>query len=150
MRPSTPAGEPPVILVVDPDPDVRQIFITLLEHRGWVVAATADPGTALDVARAGIPNVIMGEHPLPLQDGSLLCEELMQEETTRGIPFLAVTTRCAPDELRQARRSHPAGVVTKPMFPIEILGLLERLVRSTPPQTRDPKPPPGRGEEPAH
>ena len=116
------------VLVVDPGPDMRRIFITLLEHRGYFVAATDDPVTALELARAGVPDVIIGEHPLRLPDGSLLCERLLADESVRDIPFIAVTAHADPGELLDAHRTHPAGVAVKPVLPIEIAGMVHRLV----------------------
>ncbi len=125
MSPFGPARKPLLILVVDPDLDVRRIFIALLEHRGHSVAATDDPCVALDLARARAPDLMVGEHPLLLPDGRPLCETLMSHEWTRDIPFLAVTGHAAPEELRGARRSHPAGVIVKPVLPSTVADTLE-------------------------
>jgi CheY-like chemotaxis protein len=116
------------VLVVDPDPDARRILIMLLEHRGYFVAATDDPLTALELARARVPHAILGEHPQRLPDGSLLCETLLLDEATRGIPFLAVTAGATPAELVRARRTHPAGVAVKPLPLLEIAELVDGLV----------------------
>jgi CheY-like chemotaxis protein len=114
--------------VVDPDPDTRRILISLLEHRGYFVAATGDPLTALELARARIPHAILGEHPQRLPDGSLLCETLLLEEATRRIPFLAVTSHATLDELLGAHRTHAAGVVVKPVALVEIAALVDGMV----------------------
>jgi two-component system, cell cycle response regulator DivK len=114
----------PLVLIVDPNDDARRILRALLSHAGYEVIATADPGRALRLARKHRPDVIVGEHPLSVPGGRLLCAALHEDPTTSGIPFVVATSRAVPDEVRHAEEGHPMGVFTKPL---DLARLLERV-----------------------
>jgi CheY-like chemotaxis protein len=118
----------PLAVVVDPSRDFRTILVEFLTHDGFAAAATADPDEALDWALTRQPAVIVGEHPLSLRDGRLLCEALLDDPATAAIPFLAVTARALPEDLDSAGRTHAHGVLSKPAEPAAILRHVRRLL----------------------
>jgi CheY-like chemotaxis protein len=107
----------PLVVIVDPSDDVRSIFSAFLDHNGIDALTTADPDQALAWARTRHPHVLLGEHPLYLKDGRLLCVALAEEPETASIPFIAVTARAFPQDLECARKTHRWGVFTKPVSP---------------------------------
>jgi CheY-like chemotaxis protein len=102
------------VLVVDPDVDARTILTTFLRHSGYEVAEAGTAADGLDAARRLAPRVIVGEHPLALEAGTLLCEMLKRDVATADIPFLAITSRVTRREWRSAERSH-YRVMAKPL-----------------------------------
>jgi CheY-like chemotaxis protein len=110
-----PSGETvkQLVLVVDPDPDSRAILCALLAYTGFAVAEADGAAAGLAEALRLLPAVILGEHPMYLEDGSALCERLRRDPATAGIPFVALTTRATASELDDARRTHRL-VLTKP------------------------------------
>jgi CheY-like chemotaxis protein len=104
----------PLVLVVDPDLDARTILATFLRHSGYEVAEAGTAAEALDAARRLAPRMIVGEHPLLLADGTLLCDVLKRDVATADIPFLAITSRVTRREWRSAEHSH-YRVMAKPL-----------------------------------
>jgi CheY-like chemotaxis protein len=104
----------PLVLVVDPDVDARTILATFLRHSGYEVAEAGTAADGLDAVRRLTPRMIVGEHPLVLEDGTILCEVLKADPATAGIPFLAITSRVTRREWRSAERSH-FRVMAKPL-----------------------------------
>jgi CheY-like chemotaxis protein len=104
----------PIVLVVDPDVDARNILATFLRHSGYEVAEAGTAAEGLDAARRLAPRMIVGEHPLMLEDGTLLCEVLKGDPVTADIPFLAITSRVTRREWKSAERSH-YRVMAKPL-----------------------------------
>jgi CheY-like chemotaxis protein len=104
----------PLVLVVDPDVDARTILATFLRHSGYEVAEAGTAAEGLDAARRLAPRMIVGEHPLLLGDGTLLCDMLKRDVVTADIPFLAITSRVTRREWRSAERSHYC-VMAKPL-----------------------------------
>jgi CheY-like chemotaxis protein len=120
--------EPPLVVIVDPSRDFRTILGTLFEHRGYAAAATDDPDQALAWARTRRPAVLIGEHPLPLSDGRVLCDALMEDPRTASIPFVAVTAVAFAEDLAHARDSHRHGVFAKPIKPSRIFDHVDTLL----------------------
>lgn len=126
------------ILVVDPNRDQRTILSALLRDRGYRVLDTADPEEALRLAAEWAPDLILGEHPVELPDGSALCEAFLEDPLTADIPFLALTARAMPDEVEAARATHTAGVLLKPVSLTRLLAAVEAVLDSVPAGEGDP------------
>jgi CheY-like chemotaxis protein len=125
-KPTSSTAVRPLVVIVDPNDDVRTILSAFLDHDGIDALATADPDQALAWARTRHPHVLLGEHPLNLKDGRLLCVALAEDPETASIPFVAVTARAFPQDLERARKTHPLGVFTKPISP----GLIAERLRA--------------------
>jgi two-component system, cell cycle response regulator DivK len=122
-----PAG-PPLVVIVDPDHDFRAILGALFEHKGFASASTADPEEALLWVRSRRPAALIGEHPLVLSDGRILCAVLLEDPVTAAIPFVAVTAVAFHDDLQAARETHPHGVFAKPIEPHRIFEHIHALL----------------------
>ena len=80
----------PVILVVDDDPNIRQVVQLYLAKEGFTVR-TADRGdTALQQVRADPPDLILLDVMLPGLDGR---QVLTQVRKSSGIPVIMLTAR---------------------------------------------------------
>lgn len=123
----------PLALIVDQSRDFRTILAAVLNHEGFDAIATADPDEALELARARKPAVIVGEHPLMLRGGGVLCAVLLEDPRTASVPFVAVTARAFDEDLQSARRTHRYGVFTKPVAPRRVAEHIGNLLRKPAP-----------------
>ena len=103
-----------LVLVVDPDIDARRILSAFLEHAGYQVEQATEAMAGLEAARQLRPCVIVGEHPLWLDNGEPLCAAIQSDPATRHIPFVAVTSRAMRTEVEDASATHEM-VFTKPL-----------------------------------
>lgn len=131
----------PMIFLVEPNGALADAIVMYLRHHGYGVEAV-EADDLMVRARQRLPALIVGEHPLPLATGEILCTALRSDAELSRIPFLALTSRAMPAELAHARAGHPAGVLTKP---VTLAGLLEAVQRSleVPTTIRGPASPPG-------
>jgi CheY-like chemotaxis protein len=106
----------PLVLVVDPDEDSRTILATYIRHGGYEVAEAATAVAGLEAARRLLPRLIVGEHPILLEDGGALCEMLKRDPATAGIPFLAITSRVTPVERTSAEHGHYRVMAKPPLL----------------------------------
>ncbi len=65
-----------VVLVVDDDPEIRDLVRWLLEDEGWTVATAADGRSALDQATRARPSLIVLDMGLPLMHGEEVARRL--------------------------------------------------------------------------
>jgi len=92
------------------------------------VIEAADGPTGLEAARTSMPDVILLDVMMPGLDGWQVAEELLDDETTSGIPIVFLTARA---ELRDRARGLDVGgidYVTKPFNPIELASLVRNLL----------------------
>jgi CheY-like chemotaxis protein len=81
----------PVALVVDDEPEIRQLVQRMLESKGYAVESAADGEQALAQADAIIPDVILLDAMLPKVHGFEACRRLKASSRTRLIPVVMMT-----------------------------------------------------------
>jgi len=116
------------VLVIDDEAPIRLLCRVNLEAEGMQVIEAADGPTGLEAARTSMPDVILLDVMMPGLDGWQVAEELLDDETTSGIPIIFLTARA---ELRDLARGLDVGgidYVTKPFNPIDLASLVRDLL----------------------
>ena len=105
---------PPIVLVVEDDPDTRELYETVLNLEGFWVADACNAEAALDKAADIQPDVVITDIGLPGGcDGVAFADRLHAQPKTARIPVVAITGR-------SAREFDGAGflqVLQKPILP---------------------------------
>ncbi|HEY7169894.1 MAG TPA: response regulator [Vicinamibacterales bacterium] len=107
----------PLVLIVEDDPETRQLYITVFEAEGFRTEAAHNGLQALDKANLAPPDLILTDIAVPGIDGIELCRRLRSNKLTEKIPLLAVTgydDRHYPDRVLQAGANR---VLLKPLHP---------------------------------
>jgi CheY-like chemotaxis protein len=60
-----PTADPPVVLVVDDEPEIRSLVTLALQQEGYRVVGAANAFAALDIMRAVIPNLLFSDIVMP-------------------------------------------------------------------------------------
>jgi DNA-binding response OmpR family regulator len=81
----------PTALVVDDEPEIRQLVQRMLESKGYAVETAADGEQALAKADALVPDVILLDAMLPKVHGFEACRRLKASSRTRLIPVVMMT-----------------------------------------------------------
>jgi DNA-binding response OmpR family regulator len=119
---------PTRVLVIDDEAPIRLLCRVNLEAEGMKVLEAADGPSGLVAARTSLPDVILLDVMMPGLDGWQVAEELLDDESTSGIPIVFLTARA---ELRDRARGLDVGgidYVTKPFNPIELASLVRDLL----------------------
>jgi CheY-like chemotaxis protein len=119
----------PLVLIVEDDPETRQLYITVFASEGFRTDAAHNGLQALDKANASPPDLILTDIAVPGIDGIELCRRLRSNKRTEGIPLLAVTgydDRHYPDRVLQAGANR---VLLKPLHPETLIEEARRLLQ---------------------
>ena len=108
-------------LLVDRDPDSRQMYAEFLRRAAYEVEQAEDGREALAKAISQRPHVIITETQLPGIDGYHLCELLRADAATHSTPIIIVTGDAYPPDLLRAERSGADVVLTKPCLPERLM-----------------------------
>jgi len=84
------------VLVIDDEAPIRLLCRVNLEAEGMEVLEAADGPSGLATARAETPDVILLDVMMPGLDGWRVAEELLDDESTQGIPIVFLTARAEP------------------------------------------------------
>jgi CheY-like chemotaxis protein len=105
------------ILVVDDEPDQREIYRAVLRHAGYVVLEAANAIEGIRLAVEAAPDLILLDMALPMMDGWEAARVLKQNPATSYIPVCAISARVLPPE--DAARITAAGFECYLLKPIE-------------------------------
>ena len=122
------------ILIVDDEPDARELLASLLERAKAVVWSAPDVATAIDLLRAQRPDLVISDIGMPGEDGYGLIARVRALPEAEGgrTPVVALTAFArAEDRARALREGFDAHLV-KPVEPAELLATVLRLTGSAP------------------
>ena len=120
------------ILVVEDDPEVRELLELLLRQEGHHVATAPDGNAALAlVARRTIqPDLIIADYNLPNGMDGLEVVAKVREQSHNPIPVIVLTGDISTDTLRRIANENCVQL-NKPMKPKELTQVIERLLPKT-------------------
>lgn len=121
------------VLIVDDDPEARDLIGTVLRYCGALVSVAASAGDGLDALHRIIPDVIVCDIAMPQHDGYWFVSSLrtMPADRCRGLPVIAVTAHGAthgPDRtLAAGFQAH----IRKPVDPWELCRVVAAMTRKS-------------------
>jgi len=125
-KPDKPVG---MILVVEDEPDLRELLGSLLKSKGHQVAMVVDGVAALDwIAHGGVqPDLILTDHNLPRGLTGLQLVVKLREKLRRVIPAIVLTGDISTQTSRNIAIEH-CTQLNKPAKLKEITYTIERLL----------------------
>ncbi|HEU4368280.1 MAG TPA: response regulator [Methylomirabilota bacterium] len=119
------------VLIVDDDPEARDLVGTVLRYCGALVSVAASAGEGLETLRRVLPDVIVCDIAMPQQDGYWFVRSLRALPAEQGgtLPVIAITAHGAthgPDRtLAAGFQAH----LRKPIDPWELCRLIVAMTR---------------------
>jgi DNA-binding response OmpR family regulator len=114
------------VLVVEDDATVAEVVVRYLEHAGFEAIAVSDGHTAVDVARATPPDLVVLDLMLPGLDGLEVCRRLRAE---MPVPVVMLTARGDEDDRIMGLELGADDYITKPFSPRELVARVKAVLR---------------------
>ena len=108
------------ILLVEDDPDIRELVAYKLTRGGFEVVEAADGLVALQAARTRPPDAVVLDMGLPRLSGIDVCRELRAAPATAVVPIIMLTGAVRLQELEQAYAAGASDYLVKPFSPREL------------------------------
>ena len=111
------------LLVVEDDPDGREMLLTVFAGYGATVSAAASAAEAMEALHSATPDVLICDIGLPDEDGHELIRRVRALEAERGgrVPALALTAFAGAEDRRKALAAGFDLYVPKPASPAELV-----------------------------
>jgi DNA-binding response OmpR family regulator len=118
-----------VVMVVDDDPLVREIFRKKLVQRGYEVQLASNGAQALDMVRGAPPHAILLDRQMPRMDGMQVLQELRREDQTRLIPVIILSALARSEDMYSGYREGADAYIAKPFLPDQVIECCEKLLK---------------------
>ena len=117
-------GEPRTVLVVDDEPAMREMLVSLLQEEGIRARPAASVDEAVEISRETDFDAVVSDIRMPGRDGIALLAELRQARP--DTPVILMTAFGSIDSAVDAMRSGAFDYITKPFKRGAVIASLER------------------------
>ena len=118
------------ILVVDDDPEIRDLAELVLSGGGYRVRTAAGGTQALEAAFASPPDLVLLDVNMPEMDGWEVLRLLKSDESLRGLPVVMVTIKMEFRDKVHALQDGAHDYITKPFASDDLLGRVRRIFQA--------------------
>ncbi|WP_441288961.1 ATP-binding protein [Sorangium sp. KYC3313] len=121
------------VLMVDDEPDARELVTTVLERKGASITAVATVDEALSAIEREKPDVILSDLGMPGEDGYSLIRRLRAQSPEQGgrIPAAALTAYASAQDRTRALLAGFQSHVPKPIEASELAAVIANLAGRT-------------------
>ena len=113
------------VLIVEDNELNMKLFNDLLEAQGYRVLQTRDGLSALDIARANMPDLILMDIQLPEVSGIEVTKWLKEDDRLRHIPVIAVTAFAMKGDEEKIREGGCEAYISKPISVVSFLQTID-------------------------
>ena len=117
---------PPRILVVDDEPDLRNLLRVILERSGYDVTLAEDGQQALRHMTTERPHLVLCDVVMPRLDGYQTLAAIRSNPRTRDVPVLMLSAKGQPQDVRRALEAGADGYIIKPFRRPQLLSEVQR------------------------
>lgn len=115
------------VLVVDDSATDRAHLQDVLEKQNITVLAASSGQDALKMASAERPDIIFLDIIMSGMDGYAVCRSLREDENTKGIPIIFVSSKKNRADIMWANEQGGSGYIVKPYAAEEVRKQLEAI-----------------------
>lgn len=117
------------ILVIEDDLNVRSIILDILEAEEFLALSAEDGKIGVKLAKEILPDLIICDVMMPQLDGYQVLEEIRNYQATATIPFIFLTAKSTPDDLRQGMNLGADDYLTKPFSRQHLLAAIRSRIQ---------------------
>ncbi|MBE9201290.1 MULTISPECIES: PAS domain S-box protein [unclassified Nodularia (in: cyanobacteria)] len=123
-----------IILVVDDEPDTRELIRVVLEECQAEVITAASARQALEILEDNQVDILISDIGMPEEDGYQFIQKVrtLGSETSKNIPAAALTAYARPEDCQHALLSGYQIHIAKPIEPSELIAVVSNLTKLIP------------------
>jgi DNA-binding response OmpR family regulator len=122
------------VLVVDDDPDIRELVTWKLAQAGYATVSAADGEAALVAATSSaiaggpVPDLVLVDWMMPRITGIEVCRALRDNPLTARIPIILLTAKAQESEIECGYEAGVDDYIVKPFSPKAMLIRIEAVL----------------------
>lgn len=120
------------VLVVDDDPDIRDLITWKLTQAGYSIISASDGEGAL-AAVAGqdegqVPDLVLLDWMMPSMTGIEVCRAIREDPDRGAVPIILLTAKAQEAEVERGFAAGADDYIVKPFSPREMLSRVEAVM----------------------
>ncbi len=119
------------ILIVDDDPDIRDVLKLTLSEENYEILEAGDGEAALKTIHENQPDLILLDYKIPKIDGREVCRRIKKDILLRHLPIIMVTGKGDINDKVGGIDAGADDYVVKPFEPKELLARIRMILRHT-------------------
>ncbi len=132
------------VLIVDDDPDIRELVAWKLSQAGYAVLAEGDgeAGLATATGRHGVsegtpPDLVLLDWMMPKMNGIEVCRAMRNDPSAAHVPVILLTAKAQEADVDRGFAAGADDYVVKPFSPRELLSRVQAILSA--PEPRRPR-----------
>jgi diguanylate cyclase (GGDEF)-like protein len=119
------------ILIVDDEPDIRDILKIILSEENYEVIEADNGEDALRLIRTKSPDLVLLDYKIPKIDGREVCRLVKEDILLQHLPIIMVTGKGDLDDKVEGIYAGADDYIVKPFEPKELLARIRMVLRRT-------------------
>ncbi|MDE2027620.1 MAG: response regulator [Candidatus Omnitrophica bacterium] len=118
------------ILIIDDDPDIRDVLdLSLSEH--YTVLAASNGKEGLEMVKAKNPDLIITDYNMPVMNGAEFCRQLRRDILLRHLPVIMLTGKGETRDMVTGIESGADDYLVKPFEPETLVARIKMILKRT-------------------
>lgn len=117
------------IVVIEDEPDIREVVVYNLLREGFEVVAMANGHQGLAEVQRTPPDCVLLDLMLPGLDGIEICRQIRAESRTTKVPVIMVTAKGEESDVVLGLGMGADDYLTKPFSPRELIARIKAVIR---------------------
>jgi two-component system phosphate regulon response regulator PhoB len=122
------------VLVVDDEPDIREVIRFALEGSGFRVLEAGHADDARKLLPSENPDLMLLDWMLPGRSGLELAQQLKQNKRTSSLPIIMISARGEEEDRVKGLDTGADDYIAKPFSPREMVARVNAVLRRSRPQ----------------
>ncbi len=119
------------ILIIDDAAEITTSLEYLFNLEGFQVFTAFNAEDGIRIAKNEKPNIIICDLMMPEKDGYYVIDELKKDSGTNSIPFIIITARSEPDEIKKGYSVGASHFFVKPFSIKELIKVIDNILSAT-------------------
>ncbi|GLY28649.1 response regulator [Kineosporia sp. NBRC 101731] len=116
------------ILVIDDDPDIRDLLFAALSGAGHAVRVAADGYAGMAAASGLTPDLVVLDWMLPEHSGLEICKALRADQTLADVRVLMLSARGTESDIEFGHAAGADSYIVKPFSPRALVWRVESML----------------------